>query len=204
MNGRSDICDCRVAFATEKQSITLQLLISDLYCCHHHCHCCLLNWSGPILQSELMCWSRITKPSSRNSIVLTLLYTEGVIMTPLPTLKFSSNRKVWFSPSYKLGHMGINYDQDKENASKLQQYFRYASCDKMINDLTRNWNEYCIFKMEWIIQFSYKQTKCVFLSHFCNNYKISFTKVFMTYGEVFPLEEICWNFNSYTKPKKLI
>ena len=39
--------------------------------------------------------------------------------------------------------MGINYDQDKENASKLQQYFRYASCDKIIemNIVCSKWNE---------------------------------------------------------------
>ena len=93
------------------ESITLQLLISDLHCCHNHCHCCLLSWSGPILQSKLMCWSRITKPSSRNSTVLTLLYTEGVIRTPIPTLKFSSNRKVWFSPLYDLGYIAMHWYQ---------------------------------------------------------------------------------------------
>ena len=33
-----NIDNCRVTLATEKWSITLQLLISDLhYCCHHQC-----------------------------------------------------------------------------------------------------------------------------------------------------------------------
>ena len=69
---------------------------------------------------------------------LTLLYIgeKGVIMTPLPTLKpHSSKRKFGLvqSPN-EFGHMGTNYDQFPENASKFQQSLSYTSCDELIKN----------------------------------------------------------------------
>ena len=38
-----------------------------------------------------------------------------------------------FQPPYEFGHMGTNYNREK-NGSKFQQYLSYASCDKTIKN----------------------------------------------------------------------
>ena len=134
-----------------------------------------------------------------------------------PPLLLSSSVSL-LSSKLKRNHSSVRTDvliknnktnQDPEKAPKLQQCFTYASCDKMIKNSPGNvglswdiWQEIeinvgCLKSFNHSI---FLQTDCSWVT-FVTTIEYLLQKSSWHMVKYFPFEEICWNFNSYTKLK---